>query len=261
MTQVVAPQAGLRLKVQLLVQRVVQIFFFAVDERGNPQSGLHVGAPAIEVEKEGGMAAAAVSAVEANHVEILILYPNASQKAALAGFILGRDVEHQAAHFAKKLATHIIEFIVLFVQSTGIDKNHLQKAIGQKLQAEGHEVSDRCKELLAFGTSVAQGDDLHALSEIRAPQEVFVAGRRIAQILVRLEILNVGFDQWRIGLDLRVQLGFVGNHAVNHLVHGSRRGAELLKRSALRPSVGSQSAHGEQDDCCEYLTHFLSPSQ
>src|SRR5258708_19023340 len=50
MANVIAPQAGLRLEVQFLRQSVVQIFLFAVHERGQPQAGLGIGAPAVEVE-------------------------------------------------------------------------------------------------------------------------------------------------------------------------------------------------------------------
>src|SRR6202163_3293294 len=111
----------------------MELAFFAVDEGGQPKIWLHVGAPAIKVKIPTGVAAAAVSAIEAHHVVVLILNPDASEEAPFAGLFTGGYVEHQAAHFSEKFAAHVIEFIVLLIEAIGVDEDHLQKAVGKVL--------------------------------------------------------------------------------------------------------------------------------
>src|SRR5215813_3644891 len=127
MAEVIAPDAGLRLEVQLFGHRIVQIVFLAIDERRQPQSRLHVRAPAVEVEIPARMSGATVSAIESHNVEVLIFDPDPSEEAALAGLGQRRDVKHQATHFAQKFAFYVVELIMLPVESIGIDENHLQK--------------------------------------------------------------------------------------------------------------------------------------
>src|ERR1700719_4888397 len=99
MAEVVTPQAGLRFEVELFRQGVMEFAFFAVDEGGQPKIWLHVGAPAVKVKIPTGVAAAAVSAIEAHHVVILIFNPDASKEAAFAGLFTRGNVEHETAHF------------------------------------------------------------------------------------------------------------------------------------------------------------------
>src|ERR1700732_4311942 len=98
----------------------MQLALFAVHEGGQPKIWLHVGAPAIKVKIPTGVAAAAVSAVEAHHVVILIFHPDASEEEAFAGIFTRGYVEHQAALFSEKFAAHVIEFIVLFIEAIGV---------------------------------------------------------------------------------------------------------------------------------------------
>ena len=100
------------------------------------------------------MAAAGVTAVEAHDVVILILDPDASLEAAFAGFFLGGDVEHQAAHFAQEFAAHVIELVVLLIEAVGVNKNHLQKAVGEELHGEREEAADRSKNLSTSGAAI-----------------------------------------------------------------------------------------------------------
>src|SRR5258708_40152428 len=111
---------------------------------------MHIGALAVEVKMPAGVPAAAVGAVKPDDVVILIFGPDAAQEAALAGLLLRRDVEHQAAHFAEKFAAHVIELVVLLVEAICVDEDHLQEAIRQKLHRERKEVADGAKDLLAF---------------------------------------------------------------------------------------------------------------
>ena len=162
-TDVVAPQPGLRFEVQFLGQRVVQISFLAVHERRHPLARLHIGAPAVEVEVPAGVPAATVSAVKSNNVVVLIFDPDAAKEPALAGLILRRHVEHQATHFAEEFAAHVIELVVLLVEAIRIDEDHLQEAVRQELHGEREEVANGTKNLLALAVDVRQGNQRHTL--------------------------------------------------------------------------------------------------
>src|SRR5713226_9903764 len=151
-----------------------------------------------------GVAAAAVRSVEAHNVKVLILHPNAAEEAALAGFRIRSDVEHQAAHFAQELAAYVVKLIMLLVEAVGVDENHLQKAVRQVLHRERKEISNAGENLFALGVGVRQRNQVHALGKIRAAQKVFVAGGHKSKIVVRFLILNVGFDQRRIPADFLV---------------------------------------------------------
>src|ERR1700739_2874570 len=133
MAHVIAPQARLRLEVQFLGQRIVQIVFLAVHEGRYPHTWLDVRAPAVEMEIPAGMPAAAVGAVEADYVVILVFHPDAPEEAAFSGPFLWRYVKNQAAHFAEKLPAHIVELVMLLVEAVCIDENHLQEAVRQEL--------------------------------------------------------------------------------------------------------------------------------
>ena len=163
MAEVVAPQASLRFEFQFLGQRIVQVLFLAVDEGWQPDARLNIGAPAVEMEVPAGMAAATVSAVEADHVEVLILDPDTAQKAPLAGFWQRSNVEHQAAYFTQEFAPHIVKFVMLLVESAGVDKDHLQETVRQVLHGEGKEVADAGEDLLALAAGVGEREQAHGL--------------------------------------------------------------------------------------------------
>src|ERR1700752_2029538 len=132
----------------------MQIFFFAVYERREPQPRLRISPPAIEMKVPTRVSAAAVGAIEPHDVEILVLYPDPSKKAALTRFRIRTDIEHQAAHFAQEFAAHIVKLVVLFVEPVGVDENHLQKAVRQVLHRERKEISDAGENLFALGISI-----------------------------------------------------------------------------------------------------------
>src|SRR5580692_3445920 len=145
MSDVVAPQPRLRLEVQLLTHRVVQIALLAIDKGRHPNARLHVRAPAVEVEVPARVPAAAIRAVEAHDVVILIFHPDASQEAALSRLFLRRDVEDQAAHFSQKFALYVVKLVVLLVESVRVYENHLASA---STVTQGHQ-SDTLREVRA----------------------------------------------------------------------------------------------------------------
>ena len=95
---VVAPQARLRFERQLPRDGVFDLPLFAVNESGQPLMRAGHYAPAIEVEVEIRARSSAVSSVEADDMEVLILHPDSSHEAAFAGTCRGRYVKHQAAN-------------------------------------------------------------------------------------------------------------------------------------------------------------------
>src|SRR6267143_4025066 len=183
MPEVIAPEARLRLKVELFRQIVVHVLFFAVHEGRHPHTRLHIRAPAVKVEPPAGMSVAAVCAVEPHNIEILVFHPDAAKKTALAALLLWRDVKHQAAHFAEEFAAHIVKLVVLFVESVGVEKNHLQEAIRHKLQRKREEIADGTEDLLPLGIGVREGNERYTRGEVRRAEEIRVAGRGIAEDL------------------------------------------------------------------------------
>src|SRR5579883_11538 len=191
--QVVAPEAGLGLEIELLGNGVVQILFLRVDEGRQPQAGLHVGAPAIEVEIPACVAVAGVGAVEANDVEVLIFHPDAAEEAAAVVLFERGHVENEAANFAQEFAANVVELIVRTVEAVGVEEDHLQEAVGEELHGEAEEISDGHEDLFALAGGFVQGHEVDAFLEVGAAEEVFVAGGNLAQILIGFEVLNVGF--------------------------------------------------------------------
>src|SRR5882672_6151958 len=102
------------------------------------------------------MPSAAVGAIEAHDVVVLIFNPDAPQEAALAGLFLRSYVEHQATHFAEKLAPYVVELVVLFVEAVRVNEDHLQETVRQELHRERKEISNRSEDLLSLAFRVAQ---------------------------------------------------------------------------------------------------------
>ena len=72
-----------------------------------------------------------VSAIEAHHVVILVFNPDAPQKPSGRGVLFRLNIDHEAAHFAQKLATHEVE-VVIFLLKIGIEDHHLREAKRQE---------------------------------------------------------------------------------------------------------------------------------
>src|SRR5262249_26826883 len=156
--QVISPNPRLCPEVKLFAYGVVKFAFLAIDEGGQPETGLQVGAPAIKMEIPAGVPIAAVSAVEPYDVVILVFHPDASEEAAFSSLFQRRHVEHQAADFTEKLLPHVIELVVLLVEAVRIDEDHLKKSAGDKLRGERKEVADSAKNLLPLGVGVRKRD-------------------------------------------------------------------------------------------------------
>lgn len=140
-----------------------------------------------------------------------------------------------------------------FVEAIRIDKNHLQEAVGQELHRKAEEVSDRAEYLPAFARRFVQRHQAHTLLEIRASQEIFVTGWHLPQVLVRLQVLNVGFHERGVVAHLRKQPLLVADHTIDHLV----RRARLIGRRSGRGDRrhNSASAKREHEDFHRQLSH------
>src|ERR1700733_3656053 len=125
MTQVVAPQAGLRLERFGADQVVSRIVFLAVNKRRQPEARAAVGAPAIEMEVLVAASAARQRAIESNDRVLLIFNPDAANEAVLRVLARRSHVEHQATNIAKEFAADIIKFVVGLVESVLVQINHL----------------------------------------------------------------------------------------------------------------------------------------
>ena len=234
----------------------MDIGFLAVNKGRKPEAGLDVCAPAIEVEVPTGVSASSVAAVKTHDVVILIFHPNAPQEPAFAGLFQGRDVEHQAAHFPQEFAPYVVELVVLLVEAVGVKENHLQESTRHELRRERKEIANRAENLLSLGVHVRQRHQRDTLRKVRTAQKIFVARGDKAEILVRFQVLDVGLDQWRILPDRLDGSVFVGDHAVDHVIHGPR----LIRRlGCCRGSESPQPAQNQDENNCRYSTHFLSP--
>src|ERR1019366_8398030 len=123
--EAVAPEVGLSLEANLLLSVAGRLF--NVDGDRQPDAGLHVHAPAVEVEVVAGIVfrlGPGVGAVEADNVAVLIFNPNATVEAAHAGN-LGMHVEHPSADRSEEFAAHVAEYIVLLIEPGGIEEHHL----------------------------------------------------------------------------------------------------------------------------------------
>src|SRR5207244_4063389 len=98
------------------------------------------------------------------------------------------------------------------VEAIRIDEDHLQEAVRQELHGEREEVANGTKNLLALAVDVRQGNQRHTLREVRAAEEILVAGGRVAKILIGLQVLDVGLYQRRVLFDLLVGPVFIGDH-------------------------------------------------
>jgi len=166
-----------------------------------------------------------------------------AEEAALAGFFLGRNIEHQAAHFAEEFALHIVKVVVLLVESIRVDKNHLQEAVGQILHRERKEIADAAENLPAFAVGVRQRDEVYAFAEIRLAEKILVAGRDVAQLGIRPQILDVRLHKRRILADIVVHLVFGFDDAVGDFFHRPRL---LISRKRFRCGRGRCGSHGPE---------------
>src|SRR5690242_3117891 len=103
------------------------------------------------------LAGTLVSAIETHNMEALVLHPDASLETPSVILFCGRDVKHQAAHFAQKLPPDVFEFVVLLIERVHIDVNHLEEATGQKLHRHGYESSQPARSVLQVRSAFVAG--------------------------------------------------------------------------------------------------------
>ncbi len=118
-------------------EKISQVGFLAEDESGKPKAGLQIQAPAIKVEVVAiDSAHGRVDAVETNNRVVLILRPHATLEPSAAGFRKRSDVEHDALDVAEEFGAHVVELIVLAIESVRVEVNHLQEALGNEIRLE-----------------------------------------------------------------------------------------------------------------------------
>ncbi len=73
-----------------------------------------------------------IGPVEADNIEVAIFDPDSSGKRSFSRFFPRLHIDHNAARFAKKLASHKSETIVILLE-VWIEHHHLREALRQEL--------------------------------------------------------------------------------------------------------------------------------
>ena len=141
-----------------------------------------------------------ISAVQAHNAEVLILNPDAAEKAAASGVFFRRQIEYQAAHVAQELAPRIAEIIVLPVKVVAVGEDHPGKAQGLVLELELLREPAQ-KTLLhafvfvfifAFALKIVAAVD--RVAQVHASQEVMIVLRNRPQLRILRQVLQISFD-------------------------------------------------------------------
>src|SRR5713226_4236198 len=177
--------------------------------------------PAIEIEIVAGQGRAAVRAVETHDVEILILHPDAAYEATFARLWQWIDVKHQTTNLAQKLASDILNLVMLAVEPVHVQVDHLQEAARDKFRGEKTGPPTENLVLHAAGVML-QRFKFHALRQLGPPKKESVAVRYRAQLLIGGDILDVGFHERRI-LAKQLHLRLLLPHDLVHHFAQNRR--------------------------------------
>src|ERR1700694_2550621 len=154
-----------------------------------------------------GARASAVGTVKADDVEVLVFDPDAAGEASLAGLGQRSHIEHQGTDFAEKLPANIVKLVVLLVEAVRVHIDHLEETLRQILHSQRQHVAEAAKHppLASSLIAICQGVETDTLGKNRAAEEILIAGRNGAKIVVSPEILNVRLHQRRKRLE-RVHL-------------------------------------------------------
>src|ERR1700739_1291973 len=125
LAEVIAPQARLCFERELLGNGVVQVSLLAVDKSRKPLIFACVHSPAVKMEIVVRFCRTRKGTVESHDVIIVVLRPEAAYKSSFARLFLRGYVKNQAAYFSQEFAPHVIEFVMLAVESVRIDVDHL----------------------------------------------------------------------------------------------------------------------------------------
>ena len=207
----------------MIAEKVLQVRFLAENKRGEPKSGLKIGAPAIEVQvKPVESRDGRIDAIETNDCEALILGPYAAFKASSAGLRQRRDVENEATHFTEELAANVVKLIVLAIEQVRIQINHLEEAFGN---VGGLKESAKVRywiKLIQLAFLPRKHGLVHnALVKIGLAEVVVVAHRNCAHVLVRLHVLDIRFNDWLVATDCGVFLVLTSDDFIDCLVDGN----------------------------------------
>src|SRR5882757_9010351 len=193
----------------------LRVTLFNVERGGEPEIGLNVGAPAVEViELLLVFLSPGEVAIEADDVAVAGLNPDTAEEAAEV--LLARDwcyVEDGSGGVAKKVVANVAEVIVLPVEVVGVHQQHLDKAgfvegevqasaeaadSGQGMLEESHLVAAAAlRGLLVDRVGLVIDDAL----EIDAAEEVLVGLGHLTKERVGLHVLDVSLNQGRPFLD------------------------------------------------------------
>ena len=69
-----------------------------------------------------------IESVDSNDVEILVLHPDLSYKPRTTHLRQSGHIKNEATHLAQELLSRIRELVMILVEFSTIDKNHLQES-------------------------------------------------------------------------------------------------------------------------------------
>ncbi len=251
----VAPEVSLGLEPDGLLA-FHALGFFDIDGHRQPDAGLHVHAPAVEVEVVfrgilvGGRGK---GAVEANDVGILILDPDTAIEPPHARN-LGVNVENPGAHRTQELPPHVAEYVMLLVKSRGVEKHHFgetERIVGElRVQSQGlgqaGNGGERSLEEALFGLLPALIALVKkALAEVHPAEHVLVSHRDLVQLDVRPDVLDIGLHKRGVLLNVPDQdlLACDGPLHQRRLV-----GGELVSLFILGLLLGVEAGSTESKD-------------
>ena len=228
---------------------------FHIDGDGQPDSGLHVHPPTVEVEVvfRGILGVGpGVGAVEADYVAILVLDPDAAIEPAHAGY-LGVHVEDPGADRAQKLRPHKAEDVVLVVKARGVEEHHLHEAgggVGEPLQPQrlgqpGDGPKRTLEEAVLDGRAGFVCLVEEAPAEVDAAQRVLVFDRHLVELHVGPRVLDVGLHQRRALLNGLDQHLFASDGSFHQR---GLFGGELVRLFVLRLLLCVRAGYGQNKD-------------
>src|SRR6202040_4282597 len=158
-----------------------------------------VQAPAIHVKEVSVAGSRLIGAPEAHDIVILVFYPNSAMKAAIAGPLLGGDLEDYTADFTQELAAGVLEIVGLAIELVAVGIDHPGETQGFVLVCKqpGEAAQKAALKAGVFGEIVTA---VHAVAQIQAAKEVMILRRRRAFLRTELQILHIGFNERGAGL-------------------------------------------------------------
>ena len=235
--QVISPHASLRFERDLVLGSRGEVAFLAVDVSWHPITRDQIQPPAVHVEVISVARRTRISAVQPHDVEVLVLNPDAAEKASASSVFFRRQIEHQAAHVAQELAPRVVKIVVLPVKVVAVGEDHPGKA--QRLVLELELLREPAQKMLlhalvfvfAFVLKVVAAVD--RVAQVHAPQEVMIVLRNRPQLRILRQVLQIGLHNGSARRQKLDQVLLPQDHAVDYLIHGGRR--RQIRRSLRSP--------------------------